>query len=736
MSYFRHSCPQNAFSDPDTKTISHSVLADNAEHIVSYDGTGQHNNNGAGAAACGLAALNFAKTVFSIEQGGLKDIALLQAVLARGCIEESTARCASWPSNLNLEVEDISHAPLFEQSLELRTTTYGLPGVSEFTSLLTELSNLESSAVAIITCSPQILACLKLRLTTKDVFLIFDSHPRPSHPNGAGVIISPSIEGTAHRLTKLLSTVDLRSQTEFRKSERERSESEIKGAEARTQVQEKLMQRIELTTNPCPSTPQRHFSKSTHHSSNPSSSEASTSTFNPLSLTSFSTSSRLLRACNSPGGPPIPPFDRNDDVLYAMHLQREYDDEDRALFVQRADRADNISYAMRLQHEYDVEDRTLRDTSCAMRLQREYDEEDRALRDISYAKRLQREYDDEDRELHDSLSALRLQREYDDEDHALAAQLTELANSAQPVFQCGVCMEEMPEDSIARLDPCAHPFCRQCLLGHVTARLGERRFPMLCPTCTASKGKGKEAAGQVSQSLALNLGITEEQNTIWIEMEMAEFSIHLQCRKCQRMMFVARDEYEEVSAIVCPLPDCNYVWCKHCQQRIDLDSKGPQHSCDGTSELDHLIKQQGWKYCPSEPALTWTRGCIRSQFFFSSFDSVQDADPERIWMSSHEVQGWARRWTYIDISSLVVHNSRMQHALLLYLWWSHREISQRERDQHGGNETLQQELCAFRVTSGSHGSPSHWDGRIPKYIPLPVAKTLYLATAEEYDSYP
>jgi hypothetical protein len=179
-----------------------------------------------------------------------------------------------------------------------------------------------------------------------------------------------------------------------------------------------------------------------------------------------------------------------------MHLQREYDVEDRALFVQRTDRAHNISYAKRLQREYDVEDRALRDISCAMRLQREYDEEDRELRDISYAKRLQREYDDEDRAHHDSLSALRLQREYDDEDHALAAQLTELANPAQLVFQCGVCMEDMPEDSIARLDPCGHAFCRQCLLGHVTAHLGERRFPILCPTCTASKGKGKEVAGR------------------------------------------------------------------------------------------------------------------------------------------------------------------------------------------------------------------------------------------------
>ena len=89
-------------------------------------------------------------------------------------------------------------------------------------------------------------------------------------------------------------------------------------------------------------------------------------------------------------------------------------------------------------------------------------------------------------------------------------------------------------------------------------------------------------------------------------------------------MFVARDEHEEVNIIACPLPDCNHAWCKLCQQSIDFE--GPRHSCDGTSELDHLMKQQGWKYCPSESAST--RRHLRSQI--SIFFSMQDADPERI----------------------------------------------------------------------------------------------------------
>jgi hypothetical protein len=63
------------------------------------------------------------------------------------------------------------------------------------------------------------------------------------------------------------------------------------------------------------------------------------------------------------------------------------------------------------------------------------------------------------------------------------------------VFECCICMDEMPEDSIARIDSCGHTFCRDCLRGHVKARLEERKFPILCPTCTADDGKGKRKAG-------------------------------------------------------------------------------------------------------------------------------------------------------------------------------------------------------------------------------------------------
>ena len=88
------------------------------------------------------------------------------------------------------------------------------------------------------------------------------------------------------------------------------------------------------------------------------------------------------------------------------------------------------------------------------------------------------------------LYAMRLQDEFDDEDRALSTQRTELVNFAERLFECSICMDDVPMDSIAHIDSCGHTFCRECLRGHVVACLEEHKFPVRCPTCTANKGKG------------------------------------------------------------------------------------------------------------------------------------------------------------------------------------------------------------------------------------------------------
>ena len=352
-----------------------------------------------------------------------------------------------------------------------------------------ELSNLDSSAVVIITRPPEIIACLKLRLTKKNVFIIFDSHPRPSYPNGAGMIVSTSIEGTARRLAELLPTVDfsdgflqwqaqllanysghvfvpqvvetsiptlwkavlessltqlsmqaeiseLRSQNEVLKSEQQRLESELKRVEAGSQRQERLIQQQQQKQQKqeqlgSRSRPLKYFDQpSSSRLSPPRHLPSSTRDSEPSRPSSpeASTSTPTFKGFN-PFGPDSPTAGSSSGRALGDPggIPTPPSDHD--------DRVESLMYAMRLQYEFDNEDREL------------------------------------------------------------SAQRADLAKFTQRLFECGICLEEMPDDSVARPDSCGHTFCRECLRGHVAARINEHRFPVLCPSCTANKGKGHGASG-------------------------------------------------------------------------------------------------------------------------------------------------------------------------------------------------------------------------------------------------
>ena len=97
----------------------------------------------------------------------------------------------------------------------------------------------------------------------------------------------------------------------------------------------------------------------------------------------------------------------------------------------------------------------------------------------------------------DSLSSRQLvailQSQFDEEDYLLATERADIlaAVGQQRVFDCGVCLETLPEDSIAHIDPCGHSFCRECVRGFIVSQIESRRFPVLCPTCTAGPANNR-----------------------------------------------------------------------------------------------------------------------------------------------------------------------------------------------------------------------------------------------------
>ena len=118
----------------------------------------------------------------------------------------------------------------------------------------------------------------------------------------------------------------------------------------------------------------------------------------------------------------------------------------------------------------------------------------------------------------------------------------------------------------------------------------------------------------ITRDLVEQLGLTEAQYALWIELELSQFSIVLNCPKsvslplptlagprrhlsfrCHCSSFVDINDHNDRKLLACPLRGCNHVWCKECQQSLE---PGTQHSCDGSVELDGLMKTRGWHYCP------------------------------------------------------------------------------------------------------------------------------------------
>jgi hypothetical protein len=52
-----------------------------------------------------------------------------------------------------------------------------------------------------------------------------------------------------------------------------------------------------------------------------------------------------------------------------------------------------------------------------------------------------------------------------------------------PKQTCCICYEEYGPSDMARLPDCNHAFCRECLTGHVRAKLSDMVFPIYCPLC-------------------------------------------------------------------------------------------------------------------------------------------------------------------------------------------------------------------------------------------------------------
>ncbi|KAF8125317.1 hypothetical protein EV363DRAFT_1269943 [Boletus edulis] len=484
-----------------------------------------------------LSALNFARLAFAAEGSTPVLSQIISLLCSKKTVDTALAICREWPSGLHVEVEDVYHIPLFEMSLKPVSTDYVSPNLDRITSLLKNLRTLNSSSAVLIARYPDVITCLRLRAPTQDVFVLFNPRVSSEDEQVASLTFCISLQEIAQRLCDVFPVNNIHTQAIFDR-------------------QAQLLQKC---------TGHVFVPRATYHDDGEESLIMS-------SLTLLTLRAELEELTRDNGG-----------------LKRERQRLEKSIVDLEAQLEGEKAKANRAQFSKPSVMKTTWNASVLPSRDVLLTKPSRSTSERDYF------FDAED-EMDPGLEfALQLQAKFDSENEKLLKQRGELMRTAQRQYHCGICLDDFPEDDAVHIDACGHDICRDCARGHVCNKIEEHRFPVICPVCMADHKN--QNPGTIPGTLVQLLGVSEEQWATWVEMEIAQFSISIDCRKCQHSGFVDREDLEANSEIRCPFPACDHVWCQKCQQTIEPD--GSKHSCDGTAELDHLMKQQGWRYCPN-----------------------------------------------------------------------------------------------------------------------------------------
>ncbi|KZT12603.1 uncharacterized protein LAESUDRAFT_739975 [Laetiporus sulphureus 93-53] len=588
-----------------TPDVPEMIMAGSmGEVVVSHAGRSQYSRIGGGVSACGLAALNCARVILDMERTGLRNENIIREIMKRETLEEVLRPCLSWSRPAHLDVEEIYKAPVFNKSLKLVMFAYEHSGLGEFTQILSHLSNhtrdTRSSTCAIITRPPEIVACVKLATNKSDVFVIFDSHPRPQkHPNGAAFIFQPSVVAAASYLAELFSYDDrllMDSSVQWQAQLLAHFSAHIFTARDTMGTTAELAEAVLEASLEVLNLRARVLELESHAGDleveNTQLSEDVTrleDDIMELKAKNLRNDSRLRKSEGAANGELIPPAAHCTNNLSS--ISEKVRGKMPAIPTERASQSSPRSYGLN--------DRSAkpwnggsRQASSRTGLNCSSSDEPMDMDDFTVAAILLTQADQlKDA---DAMYAAEQQRKFDEEDHYLKRQMHDLKYTALDVFECGICFDQFNRDVVAEVEPCGHRFCRECARNYAVSKVEGHRYPIPCPLCMGDKAR--KDPGAIDDSLIQQLGLSEKQYAIFVEMQMAAFSIILHCRKCENSVFVDKQEYEAAKILVCPLQGCNYAWCKACSQKIEIG--GPQHSCDGSAELKHLMDQKGWKYCP------------------------------------------------------------------------------------------------------------------------------------------
>lgn len=375
-------------------------------------------------------------------------------------MQNALSICREWPDGLHLEVEDVYRTPLFEASLKLMTTDYDSPSPDHIAKLLeyvvcvtfpslTVLTSdtrglcaLGSSAAILVARYPDVVACLRLRASTQDVFVLFNPRVNSEDKQVASLTFSISLPQIARRLCDV-----------FPLDKNHRAKANDWHAN--------LLERC--TGHVFVPRPASYDAR------------AGEEALIVSSLTLLSLRAELEELTRDNGS-----LKRDK-----QRLQKNVVD----LEVQLVDEKTKVE---RAQSSKPLVVNTTRGAPVGLPRGPRLAQPSRSTRERGYVSDGQDEIDPS------MQFALQLQASFDSENEFLLKQKHELVQTAQRQYHCGVCMDDFPEDDAVHIDACGHEICRDCARGHICSKIEEHRFPVLCPVCMADRknqNPGSESRG-------------------------------------------------------------------------------------------------------------------------------------------------------------------------------------------------------------------------------------------------
>ncbi|KAG8690139.1 hypothetical protein FRC11_013580 [Ceratobasidium sp. 423] len=177
-------------------------------HNATFEGISQYTAEG--VSASGLASMNAIRLAFELCSKMTDAKQLVSALISEEFVRKAMGIATHWPNDLHLEVDPILRLPLFSNSIRALDNQHAVCTSRTFFNIVTALRFDEKSPgprAAHLTRPPEVIGVMHIPLhrstsgvraswrscrQAESIYLVFDSHPRPDHPNGAAVQVLPS----------------------------------------------------------------------------------------------------------------------------------------------------------------------------------------------------------------------------------------------------------------------------------------------------------------------------------------------------------------------------------------------------------------------------------------------------------------------------------------------------------------------------------------------------------------